>query len=153
MPVRYRIVKSLGLVHSVFEGLVTFEESFTNNLALRADEDFDPSMLQLSDARTATAASSADEIRALAKNSPFGPASRRAVLVADDDTFGVTRMYTAQASDAGEVRIFRDEAEALEWLGVTADALESGPLEGGAPVDRGTEELTADDDPDLQRES
>jgi hypothetical protein len=125
VPVTYRIVTAVGLVHSRFDGVVTFEEAFETNRRLCADTDFDPSMKQLSDARTATSAMTGQSIRTLAKYSPFGPGSRRAVLVADADTFGVTRMYEAQADEAGEVQIFEDEEAALEWLGVDPEALKS----------------------------
>jgi hypothetical protein len=123
VPVTYRIVTSVGLVHSLFEGVVTFEEAFESARRLSVDVDFDPSMKQLSDARTANSVMTGQGIRALAKHSPFGPQSRRAVLVANADTFGIARMYEAQADEAGEVQIFEDEEAALAWLGVDPEAL------------------------------
>jgi hypothetical protein len=123
MPVRCRVLKEQHLVHTIWEGRVTFEDCIQHNRTLRADPDFDPSMKQLSDACTARSAVTADQVRALAKMSAFGPESRRAVVATDDDTHAVTRMYEAQASDAGEVGIFRTESEALEWLGLSNEVV------------------------------
>lgn len=123
MPVRQRVYADHGFVHTVWEGKVTMEDGQAHNEALRNDPDFCPSMKQLSDARTAESAVSGDGVRTLAKTSAFGPQSRRAILVADDNTFGVSRMYEAQADQAGEVRIFRDEVEALDWLGIDPGVL------------------------------
>ena len=124
MPVRQRVYKELMLVHTVWEGTVTLEDGLAHNDALRGDPDFSPTMRQLSDARTAKSAVSSEGVRTLAKSSAFGPGSRRAILVSDDDIFGVSRMYEAQANEAGEVGIFRCEAEALEWLGLDPTALQ-----------------------------
>ena len=119
MPVRCRVLKEQQLVHTIWESGVTFEDCLEHNRLLREDPDFDPSMRQLSDARTAKSAVTADQVRTLAKMSAFVAESRRAVLATDDDTWAVTRMYEAQAADAGEVGIFRTEGEALEWLGLS----------------------------------
>jgi hypothetical protein len=126
MAVTYRILESVDLVHTTWAGRVTFEESLAYNEALLADPSFDPSMRQLSDARTAESEVSGDGIRALARRSAFGPGSRRAILVQDDALFGVSRMYEAQTKGAGEVQVFRDEAEALEWLGLDGAVLKAG---------------------------
>jgi hypothetical protein len=123
MPVTYRIVPELRLVLSTWEGAVTLEDGRRHNESLRADPEFDPSMRQLSDARRARSAVSADGVRGLARHSAFGPSSRRAILVADDDAYAVSRMYAAQANKAGRVRIFRDLRDALAWLEVEASDL------------------------------
>lgn len=123
MPVRQRVYPELDFVHTVWEGTVTMDDGRAHNEALRNDPDFSPSMRQLSDARTARSAVSSEGIRTLAKTSAFGPESRRAILVADSNTFGVSRMYEAQADQAGHLRIFRDEAEALAWLGIDPEVI------------------------------
>jgi len=121
MPVRLRVLKEQHLVHTIWEGRVTFADCLDHNELLRGDPDFDPSMKQLSDARTAKSAVTADQVRALAKMSAFGVDSRRAVVATDNDTWAVTRMYEAQSVDAGTVGLFRTEAEALEWLGLSQE--------------------------------
>jgi len=118
VPVTYRIVKELELVHTVWDGVVTLEDGVKHNELLRTDPEFHPGMRQLSDARGATSAVSGEGVRGLARHSAFGPDSQRAIVVSDDALFGVSRMYEAQAETAGEVRIFREVSEALTWLGV-----------------------------------
>lgn len=138
MPVRIRILKDQQLVHTVWEGRVTFEDCLEHNRFLKADPDFDRSMRQLSDARAAMSAVTAEQVRALARMSAFGPESRRAVVATDNDTYAVTRMYEAQTVDAGEVGIFRTAAEALEWLGLSkkeVDLLLPTDKGGAAPDD------------------
>lgn len=95
---------------------MTFEDCLQHNHGVRALPDFDPSMRQLSDARTATSDLSAAEVRAMAKLTPFGPDSRRAIMVGDQVMHAVTRMYEAQVEYPGEVAIFTTEHDALEWL-------------------------------------
>ncbi len=121
MPVAYRIDTSLRVVYSTWEGVVTLKDALAHSEALRADPDFEPDMRQLSDARFATSALSAEGVRRLAKNSPFGRGSRRAILVAADMIYGVSRMYEAQTDDAGTVGVFRDADAALTWLGLAGD--------------------------------
>jgi len=116
MPVTYRIVSQLDLVWSTWDGVVTLEDGLQHNDFLRADPDFHPAMRQLSDARGAESAVKGPDIRGLARRSAFGPESRRAILVSDDAIFGVSRMYEARAQTAGEVRVFRELSEALDWL-------------------------------------
>ena len=126
MPVSYRIVKSLDLVHTRWVGKVTFEEALEHNESLRSDPEFHPEMRQLSDATAASSAASGEEIRGLARRSAFGARSRRAIVVSDDDTFAVSRMYEAQATNAGTVRIFRCRTAALEWLDIESTELPEG---------------------------
>ena len=126
MPVTFRVLPELDLVHTVWTGVVTLEDGTRHNEGLRAHPDFHPGMRQLSDARAAQSEVSGPGVRGLARHSAFGPESRRAIVAADDAIFGVSRMYEAQATQAGEVRIFRDYDEALAWLGVDPSELESG---------------------------
>lgn len=118
MPVAYRILDDLNLVVTTWSGDVTLDESQRHNRDLRSDPTFRADMRQLSDARLARSQVPAEGIRGLARTSPFGPEARRSILVSDDETFGVSRMYEAQATEAGAVAVFRDRAEALSWLGL-----------------------------------
>ena len=84
MPVTYSIDTSLRVVHTTWVGAVTMEEALAHNDALRVDPNFEPDMRQLSDARLTTSTVSAEGIRRLAGESPFGQGSVRAILVAGD---------------------------------------------------------------------
>lgn len=121
MPVRYRIFEDLRLVVTTWYGDVTLEQARQFTADLRTDPSFAPDMLQLSDARRARSLVTAEGVRGLARNSAFGPEARRAIVALDDEIFGVSRMYEAQATDAGTLAIFRDRGEALAWLGLTPD--------------------------------
>ena len=49
------------------------------------------------------------------------PGSEWAARDQDDETFGVSRMYEAQATEAGTMAIFRSRDEALTWLGLSPE--------------------------------
>lgn len=55
----------------------------------------------------------ADLLRSLGQKSKLGPT---AVLVDNDVAFGVMRMLEALTEDVAEIKPFRDEAEARDWL-------------------------------------
>ncbi len=52
-----------------------------------------------------------------------GKTVRCAVIAPDDKSFGLTRIYSAQAGYFGqeEVVVCRDRAEAIHWIGLPAD--------------------------------
>jgi hypothetical protein len=76
---------------------------------------------ELIDATGATTAFSADEIRRIADyirvlghNHKLGKA---AIIVKDDVTYGMSRMLCILLEDVIETNVFRDKAEAINWLG------------------------------------
>ncbi len=127
MPVTYQIDKRRHLVITEWTGAVTLKEVRAHHAALRADADFDPSMSQLSDAREAKAVVPSNDLRLLAKESPFGKGSRRAVVGRSDLVFGVSRMYqTLIDPDAATVGVFRNIREAYDWLGIDIEEVAEG---------------------------
>ena len=57
-----------------------------------------------------------EEIASHASSADLDP-SRVAMLVSQDLSYGVSRMYEAyRKSSMTDVKVFRDEAEAIEWL-------------------------------------
>lgn len=53
----------------------------------------------------------------LRKESPLKNATRSAIVVSNDLQFGFARMYqTMNGNPQLEIRVFRDQAEALAWL-------------------------------------
>ncbi len=71
---------------------------------------------------------STDELRALASRSAkaavAGSPFKRAILVADDLTFGIGRMFCAfSAEEATETRTFRDIGAVAEWLDIDRDVI------------------------------
>ena len=122
MPVTYRIDSESRVVFTRWTGEVTLAEAQGHNDGLRRDPAFVPSMNQLSDARDVTNTVTPEGIRALAKTSPFGQGSRRAIVAHTDLVFGVSRQYALQAGlGAPEIMLFKDIRFAQEWLGLDPD--------------------------------
>ena len=63
----------------------------------------------------------------------FGP---RAVLVASDVLYGMTRIFTTILSDDFPIRVFRDPATAVAWLETWSEAGDSGLDAHCQPVSR-----------------
>ncbi len=54
-----------------------------------------------------------------AQRNPFRTDSRRAVVVASDEAFGMARMYGSYSDSApDQFRVFRELGSALEWVGL-----------------------------------
>jgi hypothetical protein len=112
-----------GVVVIRYHGTISFGELRSVLGELRAAPDMAPGQALLDDFRDAVISLSGEEMRRLAEEAaPFHRArgaGKWALLVADTATYGLARMYVAQAQggDAAAVQVFRDPAEALAWLG------------------------------------
>ena len=119
MPVSYYIDAARGVVFTTFRGDVTLEEVGAVRNALRDDPDFRPTLNQLNDFRAVTTTMSAENIGRLARMTPFGKGSRRAIVVESDLLFGLSRMYELSGKEGGAmVEVFKDVQEARTWLGI-----------------------------------
>ncbi|OVE80785.1 hypothetical protein BVY04_04950 [bacterium M21] len=129
MPIRVRTIGEEGVVLSQHCGAVsdeemlsTYRELFSGQEVLR-ESDF------LVDLRKADSRSrSSDGIRQMAKASDLAPerGTKRkiAIVVNNDLSFGLARMYQAYAEQAcQEVNILYSLDEALPWLGCEAEPL------------------------------
>ncbi len=122
MPINSQIDRSLGVVFTTFQGVVTKEDAVALVERLRTDPAFQPSFNQLVDTRGATRYDlSANDIRTVYSNSAFDEKSRRAMVADEDYIFGLHRMYqtlreTHEKPD--QIMVFRDMAEARRWLGL-----------------------------------
>ncbi len=129
MPLAYRIDVARGVVFTYGSGVLTDEDvlGFKNRLA--KDPDFRPDMVELSDIRDVvelrvTPAGIARMLDADRREERTRGA-RLAILASDDLAYGMARMYAQRATIQEEdprVGIFRNEAEARAWLGLTDDA-------------------------------
>src|SRR5262245_749497 len=118
MSVRYSIDKSQGLVVSVGEGAVRFDEVRDHQNRLLADPDFDPTFDQLVDGTLVTRVdASTDELRILASRPVFSRDSRRALVFTQPHVFGLGRMIQVFHENLGRVHVFYSMEEALTWLG------------------------------------
>ena len=122
MPVSFRIDKSLGLVFTTAEGVLTVQDILTHLHRLRDEPDFGPSYDQLIDLRDVIEFSvSGAEMRTISRHHLFNEGSRRAIVAESKITFGMARMYQMLRETYGKpdvVRVFRDMAEARCWLGL-----------------------------------
>lgn len=119
MPGAYTIDETRGIVLSRAWGVLSDKEILGQARALAADSRFRPHFAQLADllgvsAMNATAAG----VQERASINPFGPGSRRALVVSSGAAYGFGRMYQiVRRDDQGEFEIFHDLDSALGWLG------------------------------------
>ncbi len=120
MPASDRIDKSLGLVFTTGEGVLTAQDILTHQQRLRDDPDFGPSYDQLIDLRDVIEFSvSGAEMRTIAAHHLFNEGSRRAIVAETRFSFGMARMYEIlREAEPDQIKVFRDMAEARRWLGL-----------------------------------
>jgi hypothetical protein len=121
MPASYRIDQDVGVVFSVFEGRITYEELLDHQQRLSSDPDFRPTMSHVMDARGVTErAVTAFGVRTVATPRIFAPGSRRAIIAGDDaSSYGYVEMFQALRSRSGEdIEIFSTVEDAHRWLGL-----------------------------------
>ena len=120
MPGSYLIDVPRGIVFSRGWGVVTDEEILAHARALRDDPRFERGFRQLIDFRDIDrfAVTSAG-VQHIAQRNPFRLDARRAFVVAQDEVFGMLRMYWSYAeADPNEFRVFMAMEPALEWIGL-----------------------------------
>lgn len=121
MRYEIRIDSSRGLCRVRFTGAVEPSELEAFRADFRAALDATPAMPTLYDLRQASLdRATASQMRQLgavnASLSEWRGASRLALLVGDDLSFGLMRMYEVLgASPNLRIQVFRDEREAEEW--------------------------------------
>ena len=119
MPAFYHIDKDRKLVMSTASGVLTREDLTTHMQSLLKDPDFNPSFSQLADFSHITGRElTADDIRDIARTNVFSPNSRRAFIVADDQSESLAEMFAILRDVAGErgVRVFRTLEEGIDWI-------------------------------------
>lgn len=96
------------------------------------------------DATEAPAQASADKMRSLIggrwdRSSPLS--NRIAMLVTTDLQYGLSRMFSAHADEAGyRVEVFCDKDDALQWLRSESDSADAGPAVRLNPASGGRSE-------------
>jgi hypothetical protein len=106
------------MVTSRIWGVVTNDDVDRHNEQLRADPLFDPTYRQLADMSDVTSNRvTASNVQETARDQYFAPGTRRALVVSDDTTYGLCRMYGTHAESFGQViSVFRERRAAEEWL-------------------------------------
>jgi hypothetical protein len=119
MPAFYHIDKVRKLVMSTASGVLTRSDLTTHMLNLLKDPDFNPSYSQLADFSHITGMElTADDIRDFARTNVYGANSRRAFIVADDQSESLAEMFAILREVAGErgIRVFRALEEGIDWI-------------------------------------
>jgi hypothetical protein len=122
MPIKTELDDELGIVVHTILGDLKVEDVLLVQQQLYKDEDHDPSMPVLWDARLGKATNlSYDEMRQMMNDSRpmwdrMGP-GRTAIVTGSKADFGMARMYEALAHEMPrEIVSFDDYEEAIEWL-------------------------------------
>jgi len=120
MPASYSIDPERRLITTRVWDTVTNDEVDRHNEALRSDPLFNPTYRQLADMSDVTLNMvTADNVQETAHDQYFAPGTRRALLVSNDATFGLCRMYATYAESVGQlVNVFRERKAAEAWLGL-----------------------------------
>ena len=119
MPARYEIDKERRLVITTATGVLVVADALAHQENLRKDPQFDPTFSQLMDlTQVMEYKIGLDDMLSLTQRRIFAPESRRAIVVPDDLSYGLARMFEMLRENAGEfgIRIFRNRAEALDWV-------------------------------------
>jgi hypothetical protein len=120
MPTSYSIDPVRRLVTSRIWGVVTNEEVLEHNRLLSSDPAFNPSYRQFADMSGVTRnLVTFPNVQETARDQYFTPGTRRALVVADDNTFGLCRMFATYAEAVGQtIEVFREREAAEAWLGL-----------------------------------
>src|SRR5437868_12607450 len=119
MRARIAVDVERRLVFTYATNPLTYEQVMDHREQLRRYPGFEPdfhqiiSFLDVTDARL-----SADEVRKLATQPFFGRSSRRALVAANDELFGLSRMFGTyrELAGASNVRVFRGLRDAAAFV-------------------------------------
>jgi len=118
MKARFDIYEKEGVLFISIQGDPTISD-IKQALNQTRDGSGYSSLSRLWDFRKAAFDFSAEELEEIASHASTADleSSRVAMLVSHDLSYGVSRMYEAyRKSPLTDVKVFRDEAEAIEWL-------------------------------------
>jgi hypothetical protein len=123
----FRVDKEAGIVYRTISGEVTTDELLRSYAAVLRHPDFRPGMKALTDMRgIKPKAFRSDVLRVaefISKHEDEIGDLRIAVVVSADASYGIVRELEAELERTPvEIGLFRDMAEAEEWLGLPADA-------------------------------
>ena len=120
MPESYEIDEARGLVISRAWESINDRELRSHYYRLEADRRFDPGYRQLIDVRDVRHFSLTSAVMlGTALAHVFRSGVPRAIVVANDEQFGLARMFAAYSEADGQcVQIFREPEAAKEWLGL-----------------------------------
>lgn len=124
----YVINKDIGLLVIKYAGETTIEELAELIATIIKDPDYARSLNVLSDMRELNSSYSYQQMQAVVDKFPdpgeMVGKTRSAVLVAKDVTYGMGRVWGSITENrtVAHAQVFRSLKEALDWLGLPADA-------------------------------
>ena len=119
MPFEFEVDPGRALVIMVLHGTITDDDVIAATEAIRTHPDFRPEFDQLVTGRGPGEMQVTREgIQKVTAAAPiFVSTSRRAIVAPTAASYGMARMFElTRDGRAGEVRVFRNEDEALVWL-------------------------------------
>lgn len=118
MSMSYKIDQERRVVLTRAWGVLSTQELVEVTSRILLDPRFDPTYRSLGDLRDVTDITvDALHTAHMAATPLFALDTRRAIVATSDVAYGMARMFAAYAERNGqEVRIFREMAEAEEWL-------------------------------------
>lgn len=119
MPAFYHIDRERKLVISTVSGVFTRLDLAEHMQRLLADPDFNPNFSQLADFSHITGIElTADDVRDFARKDVFSANSRRAFIVAHDESESLAEMFAILRDVAGErgIRVFRTLQDGIDWI-------------------------------------
>ena len=120
MPSSYFIDPVRRLVIISADGVMLGSELLAEQRHLASEPLFERDFSQLFDLTQVTEARvTAEDVRAMAAATAFGPKARRALIVSEPLVYGLSRMFQLLLDErGGTLRIFTDRSEAEAWLGL-----------------------------------
>jgi hypothetical protein len=122
MPFTYTVDPNLRLVLTTGTGIVSDEDSQQLSAMQRSDPQIHAAMRELLDLRRVERLSITPSwLRTRAatdKRYAAEYANTLAIVVGSEVAFGFARMYELLTDEYFRIRVFRDYAEACEWLGI-----------------------------------
>lgn len=120
VPVTYTVNEARGLVITTIREGFTYSDIVATFAALRSDPQIRPEFNRLAVYEATHVPFTSAEVRSMveaAAHVPHTASTRVAVVVRCDVMYGMMRMYELYGDGLGiQVRVFRDRAEADEWL-------------------------------------
>lgn len=121
MSVTYYIDSAKGVIFITLSGVVIYEDMLNclNQIAL--DPAYNPNLHRLYNGTEVTSFEVSGRLwRSLANEILYTDNARGAMIAANDLTYGMMRMYEL-AGRSDRIRVFRNEVDAYNWLGLAHD--------------------------------
>ena len=125
MPLRYKIIESKKLVYVIGVGEIILDDLLNHLDELSKDARYIAPMKKLVDYRQALPMGPPQKdidffVKEMSKLKDIFAGEKCAIVVSDDLSFGISRIYMAEAEEQYNIQtnVFRDFNKALQWLGI-----------------------------------